>query len=186
MLKLAEHEIVMAMHEEYETNKTILEQSRANKQGMKDPKNRGIEAPLHKSEAAVAGYEKALGLKSIAEDLRQANQRIKELDQSVHSCLITSFDADRARALTSTDGSLLYSGKGYCGAFTLFPLSSSSDWVRIGPLLSTGFVGLVSSGGAIALPALSSSLSSNTGGTALFSGDGGLVFVDGAVPFFHH
>ncbi|CAJ1940826.1 unnamed protein product [Cylindrotheca closterium] len=76
----------MAMHEEYETNKTILEQSKANKQGIKDPKNKGIEAPLlHKSEAAVVGYEKALGLKSIAEDLRQANQMIKELDQSVHS-----------------------------------------------------------------------------------------------------
>ncbi|CAJ1945339.1 unnamed protein product, partial [Cylindrotheca closterium] len=68
-VKLAKREIVMAMHEEYETNKTILEQSRANKQGIKGPKNEGIEAPLHKSEAAIAGYEKALGLKSNAEDI---------------------------------------------------------------------------------------------------------------------
>ncbi|CAJ1952458.1 unnamed protein product [Cylindrotheca closterium] len=133
---------------------TRLIRQLANKQGIKDPKNEGIEAPLHKSEAAIAGYEKALGLKSNAEDLRQANQRIKELDQSVNSCLTTSFDADRARALISTDGSLLCSGKGHCRAFTFFPLSSSSDWVGTGALLSTCAVGLVSSGGAIALPSL--------------------------------
>ncbi|KAL3940570.1 MAG: hypothetical protein SGBAC_004926 [Bacillariaceae sp.] len=78
----AEREIVMAMREEYETNKAILEQSRANREGIKEPENEGIEAPLHEIEATVAGYEKALDLKTIAEDLRRANEKIKELQAS--------------------------------------------------------------------------------------------------------
>jgi len=63
----AEREIVMAMREEYESNKAILAQGKANMDGIKED-TRAIEMPLKEIEASVTGFEKALDLRKIAED----------------------------------------------------------------------------------------------------------------------
>lgn len=78
----AEREIVMGMREEYETNKTILEQSRASREGIKDYDNEEADAALKDIEATVTSYEKAMDLKTVAENLRRANEKIKELEAS--------------------------------------------------------------------------------------------------------
>jgi len=72
----------MAMREEYESNKAILEQSKANREGIKDYEDEGADAPLKDLEATVTSYEKAMDLKKTADQLRLANQKIKELEAS--------------------------------------------------------------------------------------------------------
>jgi chromosome segregation ATPase len=76
----AEREVVMAMREEYESNKALLARGKSNLEGIKTSAENTDDETLKGIEAEIEASEKAFHLKKIADDLKAANDRIKELE----------------------------------------------------------------------------------------------------------
>eukprot|EP00980_Cylindrotheca_fusiformis_P007082 scaffold1482_cov120-Cylindrotheca_fusiformis.AAC.24 len=78
----SEREVVMAMREEYESNKALLSRGKRNLENLKASGRDADDEALRDIEAEIEASEKAFHLKEIADELKAANDRIKELEAS--------------------------------------------------------------------------------------------------------
>lgn len=76
----SEREVVMAMREEYESNKALLARGKRNLESIKTLGDDADDEALKVIEAEIEASEKAFHLKEIADELNAANARIKMLE----------------------------------------------------------------------------------------------------------